>query len=158
MHLGIIKITYNRAAQPRCYQNAFYGRPFREPRRGGNSDLLWQSGASESATVCFVISLSICYWLWFWFAIKCRVLRVVCVCIGGQTTQSGTKQHGVKEFAPTRQRREDVFASATETDSAARSCKLISPADQLTAQRSSPSLQNKDPGGGVGSTSRGWRW
>ncbi len=32
--------------------------------------LLWQSGASESATVCFVISLSICYWL----------LRV-CVCV-----------------------------------------------------------------------------
>ncbi len=25
--------------------------------------LQWQSGASESATVCFVISLSICYWL-----------------------------------------------------------------------------------------------
>ncbi len=25
--------------------------------------LLWQSGASESATVCFVISLNICYWL-----------------------------------------------------------------------------------------------
>ncbi len=25
--------------------------------------LLWQSGASESATVCFVISLSICYWV-----------------------------------------------------------------------------------------------
>ncbi len=37
--------------------------------------LLWQSGASESVTVCFVISLSICYWL-----LKCRVLRVVCVC------------------------------------------------------------------------------
>ncbi len=36
--------------------------------------LLWQSGACESATVCFVISLSICYWL-----LKCRVLRVVCV-------------------------------------------------------------------------------
>ncbi len=36
--------------------------------------LLWQSGASESATVCFVISLSICYWLF-----KCRVLQVVCV-------------------------------------------------------------------------------
>ncbi len=35
--------------------------------------LLWQSGASESATVCFVISLSICYWLF-----KCRVLRFVC--------------------------------------------------------------------------------
>ncbi len=38
--------------------------------------VLWQSGASESATVCFVISLSICYWLF-----KCRVLRVVCVCV-----------------------------------------------------------------------------
>ncbi len=38
--------------------------------------MLWQSGASESATVCFVISLSICYWLF-----KCRVLRIVCVCV-----------------------------------------------------------------------------
>ncbi len=37
--------------------------------------LLWQSGASESATVCFVISLSICYWL-----LKCFV-RPVCVCV-----------------------------------------------------------------------------
>ncbi len=36
--------------------------------------LLWQSGASESATVCFVIGLSICYWL-----LKCGVFRVVCV-------------------------------------------------------------------------------
>ncbi len=34
--------------------------------------LLWQSGASESATV---IRLSICYWL-----LTCIVLRVVCVC------------------------------------------------------------------------------
>ncbi len=38
--------------------------------------LLWQSGASESATVCFVISLSICYWLF-----KCGVLCIVCVCV-----------------------------------------------------------------------------
>ncbi len=37
--------------------------------------LLWQSGASESATVCFVISLIICYWLF-----KCWVLLIVCVC------------------------------------------------------------------------------
>ncbi len=37
--------------------------------------LLWQSGASESATVCFVISLSICYWL-----LKCGGLCIVCVC------------------------------------------------------------------------------
>ncbi len=28
---------------------------------------------------------------------------------------------------------------------------------QLAKLYSSPSLQNKDPGGGVGSTSRGWR-
>ncbi len=26
-----ITITYNRTAQPRCYHNAFYGRPLREP-------------------------------------------------------------------------------------------------------------------------------
>ncbi len=38
--------------------------------------LQWQSGASESATVCFVISLSICYQL-----LKCGVLRAVCVCV-----------------------------------------------------------------------------
>ncbi len=38
--------------------------------------LLRQYGASESATVCFVISLSICYWLF-----NCRVLRIVCVCV-----------------------------------------------------------------------------
>ncbi len=38
--------------------------------------LLWQSVASESATVCFVISLSIRYWLF-----KCGVLRAVCVCV-----------------------------------------------------------------------------
>ncbi len=38
--------------------------------------LLWQSGASESATVCFVISLSICYWLF-----KCGVERRVRVCV-----------------------------------------------------------------------------
>ncbi len=38
--------------------------------------LLWQSGASESATVCFVISLNICYWLF-----KCGVLHMVCVCV-----------------------------------------------------------------------------
>ncbi len=39
--------------------------------------LLWQSGASESATVCFVIiSLTICYLLF-----KCVVLRFVCVCV-----------------------------------------------------------------------------
>ncbi len=34
------------------------------------------SSTSESATVCFVISLSICYWLF-----NCGVLCVVCVCV-----------------------------------------------------------------------------
>ncbi len=68
MHLGIIKITYNRTAthfMDDCFVNL------------GEEvilTLLWQSGASESATECFVISLSICYWLF-----KCGVLRVVCV-------------------------------------------------------------------------------
>ncbi len=35
MHLEIIKIIYNRTAQPRCWNlcNAFYGRQFREPRK-----------------------------------------------------------------------------------------------------------------------------
>ncbi len=59
--------------------------------------LLWQSGSSESATVCFVFSLSICHWLF-----KCGVLRVVCVCVctcvtemerggGGHSTKSRTQ-------------------------------------------------------------------
>ncbi len=74
MRLGIIKITFNRTAQPRCYRNVFYGRQFREPRRGDNSDFAVTIWASESASVCFVISLSICYWLF-----KCGVLRTVCV-------------------------------------------------------------------------------
>ncbi len=43
--------------------------------------LLWQSGASESVIVCFVISLSICYWLF-----KCGVLRVVFVCVRERVT------------------------------------------------------------------------
>ncbi len=54
--------------------------------------LLWQSGASESATVCFVISLSICYWLF-----KCGVLHVVCVCVcsrvHGHTTAACLQTH-----------------------------------------------------------------
>ncbi len=37
--------------------------------------LLWQSGASESATVCFVISLSICYWLFNAFCVLCVCAR-----------------------------------------------------------------------------------
>ncbi len=75
MHLGNIKITYNRTAQPRCYHNAFYGRPFREPRRQGNW-LCYDDLAllNQQLQVCFVISLSICYWL-----LKCWVLCVVCM-------------------------------------------------------------------------------
>ncbi len=50
MHLGIIKITCNRTAQPRYYHNAFYGWQFCEPRRGGNSDFattIWHFWISE---------------------------------------------------------------------------------------------------------------
>ncbi len=50
--------------------------------------LLWQSGASESATVYFVISLSICYWL-----LKCGVLRVVCVCVCARLCERGRHGH-----------------------------------------------------------------
>ncbi len=79
MHLGIIKITCNRTviAQPRFITTHFMDDSFVNLREEVILTLLWQSGASESATVCFVISLSICYWL-----LKCtqRVLRVVCVC------------------------------------------------------------------------------
>ncbi len=55
MHLGIIKIIYNRTATH-----------FMEDRFVNLGEeiiltLLWQSGASESANVCFVISLNICF-------------------------------------------------------------------------------------------------
>ncbi len=76
MHLGIIKITHNRTAQPRYYHNAFYGRPFREPRRGGNSDF--------ATTI----------WSFWIFAIDCSNAEFwtlcVCVCVwerGGLTAQ-----------------------------------------------------------------------
>ncbi len=52
----------------RCEQQRIW-RPFHESRRGGNSDFavtIW----------CFVISLSICYWLF-----QCGVFRVVCMCV-----------------------------------------------------------------------------
>ncbi len=68
MHLGILKITYNRTAQPRCYHSTFYGQPFHELRRGE---------ASESATVCFVISLSI----YCSNADYCMSCVCVCVCV-----------------------------------------------------------------------------
>ncbi len=53
MHLGIIKITYNKTA--------IY---FMEDRFVNLGEeiiltLLWQSGSSESATVCFVINLQL---------------------------------------------------------------------------------------------------
>ncbi len=60
MHLGIIKIT--------IFDH------FVNLGEDVILTLLWQSGASESSTVCFVISLSICYW-----QLKCRVSCVMCV-------------------------------------------------------------------------------
>ncbi len=53
MHLGIIKIIYNRRA------THFMDDSFVNLGEEVILTLLWQSGASESATVCFVISLSI---------------------------------------------------------------------------------------------------
>ncbi len=67
MHLEIIKITYNRTAT-HFMDDSFVN-------LGVEVTLTLLSGASESATVCLVISLSICYWLF-----KCRVLHIVCVC------------------------------------------------------------------------------
>ncbi len=51
---------------------------------------------SESGTVCFVISLSICYWLF-----KCRVLRVVCVCVCAGVCERGRQSHNHGLFANT---------------------------------------------------------
>ncbi len=70
MHLEIIKITYNRTA------THFMDDRFVNLGEEVILTLLWQSGYSESATVCFVISWSICYWLF-----KCWVLLIVCVCV-----------------------------------------------------------------------------
>ncbi len=79
MHLGTIKITYNRTAQPRCYHNAFYGRPFCEPRRGGNSDFAmtnWRFWISDCKYVLLQVLL---------FAIDCSnaefCASCVCVCV-----------------------------------------------------------------------------
>ncbi len=86
MHLGIIKITYNRTAMQ------FMDGRFMNLGEEVILTLLWQSGISESATV-FVISLSICYWLF-----KCWVLRVVCVCVCERERERGggvTAQHCV---------------------------------------------------------------
>ncbi len=76
MHLGIIKITYNRTAQPRCYHNAFYGRPFREPRRGGNSDFamtIWRFWIScmYVCMLCLLLTVQM---------LSLRVVCGVCVC------------------------------------------------------------------------------
>ncbi len=55
--------------------------------------VLWQSGASESATVCFVISLSICYWLF-----KCGVCAsCVWVCVRMYVRKTGS-HHSASEI------------------------------------------------------------
>ncbi len=80
----IIMITYNRTAthfMDDCFMNL------------GEEvilTVLWQSGASESASVSIVISWSICYWLF-----KCRVLRVVCVCVRERERETGSHHSGV---------------------------------------------------------------
>ncbi len=63
----IIKLTYNRTA------THFMDDSFMNLGEKVILTLLWQS---ESATVYFVNSLRVCYWLF-----KCRVLHVVCVSV-----------------------------------------------------------------------------
>ncbi len=57
--------------------------------------LLWQSGASESATVCF-IRLSICYWLLFVLVLVLVCVRVcvcLCVCVWERERERVTSAH-----------------------------------------------------------------
>ncbi len=85
--------------------NALNGRQFREHRRvqgylkkGVNSDFAMTILASESSTVCFVISSSICYWLF-----KCRVLSImhrVCVCVCVCVCVRGTGSHHSGVYSP----------------------------------------------------------
>ncbi len=79
MHLGIVKITYNRTAQPWCYHNDRFVNLGEEVIL----TLLWQSGASESVTV---ISLSICYWLF-------KSIVCVCVCVCSRVWERETRSH-----------------------------------------------------------------
>ncbi len=75
MHLGIIKTTEQH--NPDVITIHFMDEHFVNLGEDVILTLLWQTGASESATVC-MFSLSICYWL-----LKCGVLRVVfsvCAC------------------------------------------------------------------------------
>ncbi len=81
MQLGFIKITYNRT------ETHFMDDSFVNLGEEVILTLLWQSGTSESATVCFVISLSICYWLF-----KCGVLHVVCACVWESESERGERE------------------------------------------------------------------
>ncbi len=79
MHLGIIRLLTTEQHNPDVITMHFMDDPFFEP---DFLTLLWQSGTSKSATVCFVISLNICYCLF-----KCgvfstsAVLIAACVCM-----------------------------------------------------------------------------
>ncbi len=73
MHLGIIKITYNRSAQPRCYHNVFNRLSFHDPRRGCNSDFamtIWRFWISDRMHVVFAIDCS-----------NAEFCTHVCVCV-----------------------------------------------------------------------------
>ncbi len=88
MHLGIIKITYNRTAQPRCYHNAFYGQPFCEPRRGGNSDFAitnWRFWISDCKYVLLQVLL---------FAIDCSNAEFCASCVRVRASVCERGRHG----------------------------------------------------------------
>ncbi len=74
--------------------------------------LLWQSGSSESTTVCFVISISICYWLF-------RVRTRVCVCVRERGSHLGTSAKWIAACVWGRERvtsRHISYLSALECD------------------------------------------
>ncbi len=87
MHLGIIKITYNRTAQPRCYHNTFYGRQFREPRRGDNSDFamtIWR---------LWISNCMFCYQLKY-LLLTAQMQSFAC-CVCERVSERVTSQHRV---------------------------------------------------------------
>ncbi len=85
MHLEIIKITYNRTAM------YFMDDRFVNLGEEVILTLLWQSGASESVAVCFVISLSICYWLFE----RGSLHTCVCVCVCACMCERGRNGHTI---------------------------------------------------------------
>ncbi len=81
MHLGIIKITYNRTA------THFMDDSFVNLGEEVILTLLWQSGTSESATVCLTVEL-LTVQMW---SFARRVCVCVCVCVWERERERGSQ-------------------------------------------------------------------